>query len=473
VDGANVRRTWLGLHLVLVLLIGAVSESLLGDSDPAHLLIACTLVRWFMAALAALTLMVALAPWRAWVNSFRKLGVLWIYAAVAAAAAASSVQIVQKLWAPTAGLTFHFVRALLTPLIDGLQADAHTRILSSDRFSIEITQYCSGLEGIGLLIAFCSAWLLCFHREFIFPRALILLPICILVAFLVNVVRIAALMLIGYAGYPDVAMYGFHSQAGWIAFNSIAALVAVSSRRSKWLNRSPSVGLANAVAGPSQLEFSPQPAYEGQRGNPTAVYLLPLLAIVAAGMLSRSFSGKFEVLYGLRLLGASGALAWGWPVLKRLNWRFSWRGVAVGAMVALIWIGVGHFLLPPQNVPVELAAMTEPNRLTWLAIRIATAVITIPLAEELAFRGYAMRRLTSVSFDTLNFRCVGGGALLLSAAIFGIDHGAMWLPATLGGAVYGGLLVRTERIGEPVSAHATANALVALYVLGTNQWQFW
>jgi len=51
-----------------------------------------------------------------------------------------------------------------------------------------------------------------------------------------NALRIAILMLIGNAGFPDVAAYGFHSQAGWIAFNSVACGLAFLSRRGSGFN---------------------------------------------------------------------------------------------------------------------------------------------------------------------------------------------------------------------------------------------
>jgi hypothetical protein len=33
--------------------------------------------------------------------------------------------------------------------------------------------------------------------------------------------------------------------------------------------------------------------------------------------------------------------------------------------------------------------------------------------------------------------------------------------------------MRTERIGEAIAAHATTNALIAVWVLGLQQWQLW
>ena len=100
---------------------------------------------------------------------------------------------------------------------------------------MQIAATCSGLEGIGLILAFGAAWLWLFRREFRFPHALLLIPASVVVIFLMNALRITALILIGAAGAPGVAMGGFHSQAGWIAFNAVAAAFALTAQHLPWV----------------------------------------------------------------------------------------------------------------------------------------------------------------------------------------------------------------------------------------------
>jgi CAAX prenyl protease-like protein len=124
-------------------------------------------------------------------------------------------------------------------------------------------------------------------------------------------------------------------------------------------------------------------------------------------------------------------------------------------------------------LPAALIALPAPWRGLWLGCRVAAAVVTVPIAEELAYRGYFMRRLVSPEFEAVDFRAVPLLALLASAVAFGIAHGAFWLPGIAAGLAYGALLRSRARIGEAVVAHATTNALLALWVLGTGQWQYW
>jgi exosortase E/protease (VPEID-CTERM system) len=463
------------MHALLVLLLVPLTYRVYGGDAVPHGFAGLAVLWALLAAAAVGTLCIALAPWSVWRRAAGTLGRVWIFALAAAAVAVSAMQWSQSLWHLTAGITFQLVRYVLSPLIPSLHADARTLVLSSDRFDIRVSPLCSGLEGATLLLAFCGAWLLCLRREYVFPRALILLPAAVLLSFAVNVLRIAALMLIGYAGYPNVAVYGFHSQAGWIAFNASAVLIALVGQRSRWLRR-PAPAADQGVQSTARAPVAdPQGSAltRWRDTNATAAYLVPFLSILAAGMLSRALSEGFETLYILRVAGAAAALLWAWPRLKRLDWRCSWRGLSAGVAVFAVWTILAHGFTATAPMPRALAAMSVAGRNTWLLFRVLGAVVTVPLAEELAFRGYLMRRLSAVDFESVSFRRTGLAALLLSSLLFGLEEGALWLPGVIAALVFALLLVRTERMGEAVLAHATTNALLAVDVLLWHQWQLW
>jgi exosortase E/protease (VPEID-CTERM system) len=301
---------------------------------------------------------------------------------------------------------------------------------------------------------FCGAWLLFFRKEYRFPRALALIPIGLALVFLLNVIRIAAFVLIGNAGYPEVAIYGFHSQAGWIAFNLAAGVVVVISRRIRW--------------------WQDRPSLPDSRGdNPTAAYLMPFLAVIAAGILARSLSSGFEVWYGLRLIAGLVLLIVYRERLLQLAWSFSWRALATGILGLAIWLVAAHWILVPAAEPPALLALSQLQRASWLLIRVISAVILVPIVEELAFRGYLLRRIVSADFESVRFSKVPWGALAVSSLIFGLSHGSMWIAGVLVGVLYGVLVCKTERFGEAVAAHAVTNGLLAGCVLWTGQWQLW
>jgi exosortase E/protease (VPEID-CTERM system) len=263
----------------------------------------------------------------------------------------------QLLWAPAAALTFRLAGMVLHPLIPSLRTDASTLTLITDQFAVQVTEVCSGLEGVGLMLAFCAAWLWYFRRDYLFPRALIIVPIAALLIFLLNTVRIAGLVLIGDAGYQRIATVGFHSQAGWIAFNLAAFGVAFAAKRSTWMSRTAH------PAHPAQAH----PAHSAHRTHAgahdeTAAYLVPLLAILGVGMLAHAVSAGFDFLYPLRIVCAVAALWIYRRSYRNLNWGFSWRGVLTGVVIFGVWAGFAHLLTAPvaRHAPRGSPAVQRP-----------------------------------------------------------------------------------------------------------------
>jgi exosortase E/protease (VPEID-CTERM system) len=453
---APLRVGWMLVHFSLIAALGQLSYLLYRDAA-TDLSLAAVVALWTLAATgAAFAALSAMAPLALWRDSARALGSIWAYAALAAAVGTGLMQLAQRLWGPTAAFTFELVRHVLAPILPTLQADPVTLILRTDRFAVQIAEVCSGLEGVGLMLAFSGAWLLYFRHEYIFPRALVLVPAGLVAIFILNVLRIAALILIGNAGFADVAVYGFHSQAGWIAFIAVACGLVLVSRRSAWLSR----GAASVDALPATH-------------NPTATYLIPLLAILAAGTLSRAISSDFEYFYPLRLLAGVAAIVLYRRKLAAIDWTWSWRGPAAGLLVFAVWAAAAHFLLPPSAIPEKLAAMPPALRAMWVVSRVLASVALVPIAEELAYRGYLMRRFIQADFERVPYASVHWPAVVATAVIFGLAHGASWLPGIAAGVAFAVLVVRRGHLGEAVAAHATANALIAASVLAAGQWQLW
>lgn len=359
------------------------------------------------------------------------------------------------MWIPWMRLTYRMVVFGLGRLHPDIVTDPSTFTVGTRRFSVIIASGCSGYEGIVLMLVFGSMWLWFFRREFRFPRAALLLPVGALAMWLLNALRIIVLILIGDAGAPAVAAGGFHSEAGWIAFVLLAVGISLASRRVGWI-------ASRARQAPSAE--SPE----------TAAFLLPFLAILAAGMLAHAASASFEWLYPLRVLAAAAVL-WRYRRLYAAgSWRAGWESMAIGIAVFAIWIAAGRLAGQPQaGPPAELAAAPALQRVLWIAFRLAGAVATVPIAEELAFRGYALRRLQSVDFTAVDLRKTRLLPVLISSALFGWLHGANWIAGFVAGVFYAAAARRHGRLADAVVAHALTNALLALWVLGTGNWALW
>jgi CAAX prenyl protease-like protein len=161
--------------------------------------------------------------------------------------------------------------------------------------------------------------------------------------------------------------------------------------------------------------------------------------------------------------------------LRKLNWRFDWFAPLTGAAIFLVWITPALWMKAPSASPLgtALAGLSMMARLTWIAFRVAAAALTVPIAEELAFRGYLARRLIHREFDAVPFSNLTILSIAVSSVIFGLLHGQHWMTGMLAGFAYAAVLKWRGRIGDAVVAHATSNLLLAAWVLLRGDWAQW
>lgn len=458
----SIRPFWIAAHFVAIALFGVLSAALYGGRPgPWPDLIA---ISWIAAAAAAVAFVaLGTAPWPLWMKLRRATGRLCVFAALASLAACVAGAMSWRLWRPASQLTFYLVKLILRPLVAAMVVQPDLMRIGTRRFTVIIAPECSGLEGIALMLVFIAIWLFLYRQEIRFPQVLLLAPAGVAFLFLLNAARIAALVLIGDAGAREIATRGFHSQAGWIAFNTVAFGFAVIAGRVSWFS--------------AQAPGMTAAAEEAPVVYPAAPYLIPLLAILGAGMISRAVTGGFEWAYSLRLLAALTAL---WIFRKQylaVDWKFGWLGPAIGVAVLVLWITIGRTgggaNDPSDRMPPALAAAPAWIRISWIATRVIAAAITVPIAEELAFRGFLLRRFISERFEDVSPRTFTVFSFVLSSFLFGLLHGQRWIAGTAAGALYASASIRRGRLGEAVAAHATTNALLGFWVLAFQKWSFW
>jgi exosortase E/protease (VPEID-CTERM system) len=416
-------------------------------------------VSWIAAGLIAIGAgSAAFVPWTFFEWLKRSTGPVWMFALAVALLAVSAVRLSQSLWQYAAEFTFRLVVWIVHPILPAVRLQPERLRISTPNFGVIIDQACSGLEGAGLLIVFMTAWLILFRRDFRFPRSLLLIPACVALLYTVNAFRIAALFLLGNAGAPKVAAGGFHSQAGWIAFNAVALGITLIVPRFTWFRTGPREPKAASVAAP----------------NATAAYLMPFLSILAAGMFSRAASADFEWFYALRFVAAVATLWFFRDQLRKIDWRCGWLGVAAGIGVFGLWVGLDALYgTPAAAMPPALGSATPGTRTLWIVIRFLAAATTVPIAEELAFRGFLMRRISSEDFELVPLSKASWLGVGASSVAFGLLHGERWLAGIAAGLIYALAARRSGRLGEAALAHGVTNTALAVYLLQSDQWQYW
>lgn len=455
-DPALTSLNWLGVHFIFLvpLVIGTIARRNGYLAYPTHPI--WWLSAWMILGLALVTTWGAAAiPGRFWTRWYHRSRREFAVGAAFGLVATALGECTRLLWAPLQKSTFWAVSILLS--IFDRHADLYPQdaIIHTPTFAVHVGEACSGLEGIGLICAFLTLYLWFSRRELRFPQALLLIPIGAAAIWILNAVRITALVLIGNWN-ADVAIKGFHSVAGWLFFNLVACGLVYSSSRMHLFSTD--------VAGPDRDRVS----------NPAAVYLAPMLSIVAAAMVTQAFSAGFDFLYPLRVIAVAAVLLYyRRELLNAIRFTASWQAMAIGAAVFVAWIVI---VKADRSADAQfasaLAAMSHSTATVWIAFRIVGAIVTVPIAEELAFRGYAIRKLISTDFESVPAGTFTWLSFAVSSILFGVLHGN-WVAGTVAGVAFAIALYRRGALSDAVVAHATTNALLAAYVLATYSWSLW
>ncbi len=364
----------------------------------------------------------------------------------------------QTLWQPFSAWTLSLSAWLLQLVTQDAYINYSEVLLGSGDFIVRIDQTCSGYEGVGLITFFTAFYLSLFRRDFRFPHALLLFPLGIATIWCFNAIRIVALILIGAEISPDIAIGGFHSQAGWIMFIGVAFGLLLSADRIRFFS--------------NKQSSAPVEAANPAAGQATAM-LMPLIVLLATTLLTQAFSAGHDWLYPLRVVATGFAIWWAWQHLRpnlRLPSLSVWP-VGAGVLVFALWL----IMVPASSADSArtAAALAEaPLWLTiaWLTLRSIGAVLTVPIAEELFFRGYLLHRLSGASFDhRLPFSWL---AFLTSSVLFGLLHDA-WAAGMAAGLVYGAVRYYRDNLSDAIIAHGTTNLLLSIYVMATGTWALW
>lgn len=368
----------------------------------------------------------------------------------------------RTLWKQLADWTLASVTAVLSLLVGTVVQDLPHAVVGTRNFFVEVSPMCSGYEGIGIVAVFVGAYLLFYRKQFRFPHVLLLLALAMVLVWALNVVRIVALIGVGHMGYPEIALGGFHSKAGWLISCALVLGTVWLSQRVDWFLRQPARTSVRTV-------------------NPSLPFLFPLLAIVATTLVTGLFITDFDYLYPIRVVVGLLVLGFFWKdyrteLSEQLAGRalLSWQAIALGVLVFVLWIAMAA-LLGVQGLnqpPAELVALSPAMRVLWLSARVLGATVAVPIAEELAFRGFLLRRLISADFSAVSYRRWSWPAVLISSLAFALVHQA-WIAAFFAGCLYAYAQYRRGLLSDAILAHAVTNALIAVQVLLGGQWSLW
>lgn len=216
-------------------------------------------------------------------------------------------------------------------------------------------------------------------------------------------------------------------------------------------------------------------------------YILPMVAFLVLTQLGAWYKDYYVHCYIARAALVPVLLVWLWRQYTPIRWHYWWLGIVVGVVGIVQWIGVESLLwhLWPSYPlrPAEGDAFNplayfadSPAWMLWgfIAIRWATATITVPIMEELFWRDYLWRMLIAPADHKLaevgEYHAL---PLLVIPLIFAFVHPGWAATSIVWALMIGGLLAVTRSLGACIIAHGVTNLLLGAYVLWTQQWYWW
>ncbi len=139
----------------------------------------------------------------------------------------------------------------------------------------------------------------------------------------------------------------------------------------------------------------------------------------------------------------------------------------LGVAVFAIWVGPDLLFPGYRQLPIfsnsvtgyAIASTTEAHQhdLSFLIPRVLISIVTVPILEELFWRGFLLR-VTS---------------FWIVALLFASEHGPYWEVGLIAGAIYNWWMLRTRTLWDCIIAHSVTNACLAIFVIAGRHWEYW
>lgn len=169
------------------------------------------------------------------------------------------------------------------------------------------------------------------------------------------------------------------------------------------------------------------------------------------------------------------------PFVTEMRWAFSWEAVAVGIGIFIIWVGIDPFV-PKNNVFFKpggdpwnpFAQFGEGSMAAWVVVvgRILGSSIVVPPLEEMFYRSFLYRYFVRTDFQNLPLNHRHPLSWVVTSLLFGLVH-YEWLAGILCGLAYQWLVLRKNRLGDAMTAHAITNFILGIYIVWKGAWGFW
>lgn len=169
-----------------------------------------------------------------------------------------------------------------------------------------------------------------------------------------------------------------------------------------------------------------------------------------------------------------------WPLVPEMRWAINWEATVVGIAVFVMWVGIDPYY-PKLGLSRAVPENSNPNlvfgdhsSLAWffMLVHIFGMTVVVPPLEEVFYRSFLYRFIAKPNFLEVPLNKFLPLPFFATAIVFGFEH-SQWLAGILCGFAYQWLVLRKNRIGDAITAHAITNFLLGVYIVWRGAWNFW
>jgi CAAX prenyl protease-like protein len=178
------------------------------------------------------------------------------------------------------------------------------------------------------------------------------------------------------------------------------------------------------------------------------------------------------------------------PFVPEMRWAISWEAIVAGVAVFILWIGLDPFYPKQSELFVNLGfTKTFGNQLSvwnpnvqlgnnsfaawfFISIHILGMTLVVPPLEEVFYRSFLYRYIANQKFLSVPLNKFLPLPFFLTAIFFALEH-QQWLAGFLCGIIFQWLVLKKNRLGDAITAHAITNFLLGSWIVWKHTWNFW